>query len=82
MWGNKERYIKKKGWSLLQGYNYTVDDYLLSGYHVALELLMAFVPSALACSFTTGSEGQDSKWSTCYVPVIIWHEGPTRMHVI
>lgn len=34
--------------------------YLLSGHHVALELLMAFVPSvlALACSFTTGSEGR------------------------
>lgn len=29
--------------------------YLLSGYHVALELLMAFVPSVLACSFTTAS---------------------------
>lgn len=34
--------------------------YLLSGYHVAFELLIAFVPSVLAfaCSFTTGSDGQ------------------------
>lgn len=44
------------------------ENYLLSGYHVALELLMAFVPSVLAfaCSFTTGSEGQRhfiSQWS-------------------
>lgn len=39
---------------------HTCVDYLLSGYHVALELLMAFVPSVLAfaCSFTTGSDGE------------------------
>lgn len=32
--------------------------YLLCDHHVALELLMAFVPSVLAltCSFTTGSD--------------------------
>lgn len=34
--------------------------YLLSAYHVAFELLIAFMPSVLVfvCSFTTGSAGQ------------------------